>query len=159
MPVRTAVNTMAKSVFPNRFSTKRQAIVNKAEAFALQSIPYVEGGTSKTGIDCSGLALKAYQQAGVVLPHSAALQAKLFNDDPGARLVSYTANVKNMNPGDLLFYYGSLAHPELTTHVAVFLRFVNGLPEIAQATDETRRTEIILATRYVKPYGIGQVLF
>ena len=63
-----------------------------AERFV--GVPYLWGGKTNHGIDCSGLVLWAFAHAGVSLPHSAAMQY-----DYGTH-VSLSA----MRPGDLVFY-------------------------------------------------------
>ena len=48
-------------------SSARAAIVNYAKAQVGKA--YIWGGEGPNGFDCSGLVLKAYQQAGIYLPH------------------------------------------------------------------------------------------
>ncbi|NUW45286.1 C40 family peptidase [Nonomuraea rhodomycinica] len=59
--------------------------------------PYVWGGASPAGYDCSGLMLRAYQHAGITLPRTAAQQYNAFS-----RKISW----KNLKPGDLVFFHG-----------------------------------------------------
>ncbi|MBB6351558.1 C40 family peptidase [Nonomuraea muscovyensis] len=62
-----------------------------------QGTPYVWGGTSTSGYDCSGLMLRAYQAAGIELPRVAASQYGAFS-----RKIAW----KDLRPGDLVFFHG-----------------------------------------------------
>ncbi|GAA2214948.1 hypothetical protein GCM10009850_104150 [Nonomuraea monospora] len=65
-----------------------------------RGIPYVWGGTSDRGYDCSGLMLRAYEKAGIDLPRTAREQYGAFS-----RKISW----KDLEPGDLVFF-SNLGH-------------------------------------------------
>lgn len=90
-----------------------QALVSAAMKF--RGAPYVWGGISPRGFDCSGLVKFAYMQCGVLLPRNAREQVFCGQMVP--------AKVEAMMPGDLLFY-GSKAqsgNPARITHVAMYI--------------------------------------
>jgi peptidoglycan DL-endopeptidase CwlO len=59
-------------------------------------VPYVWGGASPSGFDCSGLTMYVYAQLGVSLPHNAAAQYGMGTAVPRDAL----------EPGDLVFFDG-----------------------------------------------------
>jgi len=84
--------------------------------FAIKQIGdrYVFGAAGPTLWDCSGLTMRAFQQSGVSLPHSAAAQSRFGKSIPFGKL----------QPGDLVFF----GRGHYISHVGIFIgsgRMVN----------------------------------
>lgn len=95
-------------------ATQRQTIVTAALKYAGQGIPYVWGGKTPAGFDCSGLAAWVYQDAGLSLPsYTVSEESYVATTD-----VRTKADVMVVaQPGDLLFWGGHGA----SWHVAIYI--------------------------------------
>lgn len=73
---------------------------------------HVQGGTTKAGIDCSGLSSTAYGTVGIKIPRSSAEQAKFGKP----------VNRNELQPGDLVFFATDDSRPKIVTHVGIVTR-------------------------------------
>lgn len=92
----------------NSATSKADAVVSLAKQLASQNIPYVWGGESLQGMDCSGLTDYIYQKAaGIALGHYTVTQESHVT----------TEAVSEAQPGDLLFW----GEHGATHHVAIYI--------------------------------------
>ncbi|NBA10925.1 C40 family peptidase [Weissella confusa] len=117
-------------------ASQRTAIVNAALKYAGQDIPYVWGGKTPAGFDCSGLAAWVFNDAGLSLPsYTVSEEAYVSTTD-----VKTPADVMaTAQPGDLLFWgdHGS------SWHVAIYIG--NGQYVAAPAPGYNVRVENVTA--------------
>ena len=125
-------------------------IVNTAQRFL--GIPYLWGGTTVRGFDCSGFTQTVFAQHGIHLLRDASQQAR------GGQIVERDKGFKKFRAGDLLFFGHS---PEKITHVAISLsgaRFIhasdyvhiNSLDPNDADYDEHRARTFQFARRYLQ---------
>lgn len=111
-----------------------------AFARAQLGVPYVTGGTTRAGYDCSGLVLASYGAAGLVLNRTAAQQyAEGVN-------VPLTA----LAPGDTIYYATDLTNPATIYHTAIYL---GGGQMIEAAKPGTLVRQVPLRTADLFPAG------
>lgn len=95
-------------------AAQRTAIVNAALKYAGQDIPYVWGGKTPAGFDCSGLAAWVFNDAGLTLPSYTITEESYVSTTD----VKTPADVMAVaQPGDLLFWGGH----GVSWHVAIYI--------------------------------------
>lgn len=140
------IHSTEKQYFKARYPDGRIAYVSKADAVTVDEwlneiqltgesivksamqftgIPYLWGGTSSKGLDCSGFTQQVYFMHGIVLARDASQQVRQ------GKFVDAVANFSHALPGDLLFF-GSKAtvdNPgEKVVHVGIYMgdkRFIH----------------------------------
>jgi len=80
-------------------------------------IPYIWGGSTPKGFDCSGLIQRIFRLHGLVLPRDTDLQAGCGRDKPASQ-EGFDATGENLSVGDLMFFGKT---PSKITHVAMIL--------------------------------------
>ena len=89
-------------------------------------VPYVWGGASPSGFDCSGLVQYSYAKVGVTLPHSSRMQYG----------VGKPVSRDQLKVGDLVFFYNPIQH------VGIYIgngRMINATGSQVQISDVWQR--------------------
>lgn len=83
-------------------------------ASSLLGVPYLWGGSSTKGVDCSGFVQTVYFMNGLILMRDASLQA--LHGDP----VDISKGFSQLRKGDLLFFGSKEKLKSRVTHVAIY---------------------------------------
>lgn len=97
---------MNKEMPPNRGNSAVRNVLRAA--YSVIGSPYVFGGTSPYGFDCSGFTQYAFKRAGISLPRTADEQLYSGRQIP----------MSNLRPGDLIFYSTYAAG---ASHVGIYV--------------------------------------
>lgn len=109
-------------------------------AMSLLGTPYVYGGTTRRGIDCSGLVLQVFTPLGIKLPRVSADQARMGSP----------VDVNSLQAGDLVFF--DTVGGGRVTHVGIYLgndTFINANSYRGQVTVDKLLSDKYWAPRYL----------
>ena len=100
-----------------------------ATAMQYMGVPYVYGGSSPSGFDCSGFVQYVYRQSGIELPRTADVQFE----------VGTPVSREELQPGDLVFFAGDYVN---ISHVGIYLHddeFIHASTTYGIAIDSLNR--------------------
>jgi len=156
-------HTMDYEKWINSVYANSTTIINSA--FNFMGLPYLWGGTSSKGFDCSGFTKTVYFLSGVILPRDASQQVNV------GEIVNTAQNFNQLLPGDLLFFgfKGNSGKKERITHVGIYVgnnEFIhsagrvriNSFDETAENFNAFRLKTFIRAKRIIGNYNTGENL-
>ena len=112
-------------------TSKRDTFIQCAKAY--MGVPYVLGGTSRSGMDCSGFVYVAARDAGISLPRTA---AEMYS-------VSTRISDSERKPGDLVFFRAGSS----VSHVGIYL----GNNQMLNAASDGPHTGVVIS-KLTEPY-------
>lgn len=109
----------SRSESDNHTSSSRHSTNDKADKIIKTAKSYIGthykyGGTSRNGMDCSGLVYTSFKSANIQLPRTSGEQSK----------TGKSVSIKALEPGDLVFFTDKKGHKKVT-HVGIVTE-VNG---------------------------------
>ena len=114
-------------------------IINFAKTFL--GVPYVYGGASPAGFDCSGFIQYVFKEYGFSLARTAGAQS-LFGMD---------VTLDELQPGDLLYFKGRNVNSTSIGHVGIVTGVVNGKVEFIHAAGKSVKMETLNKNSYYVP--------
>lgn len=105
--------------------------------------PYLWGGKSEIGIDCSGFVQALMQQENILLPRDASMQCHT------GEITGYLPDLADLLPGDVMFFMNKNAH---VFHVGIYLG-ENRYMHSAGATGPTISSTLKNGENYMTRYG------
>lgn len=132
---KTATAPKARVSKNTTYDAKAESIIDYAKTF--DGVKYKYGGTTKKGMDCSGLIVTSFQKEAIQLPRSTSQLA----------VVGDWVDVKEVQKGDLLFFATS-KNSRNVNHVGIVTEARTGFVEFIHASTSRGVMTSELSERY-----------
>ena len=114
---------------------KRDSIVNYAQSFL--KVPYIWGGSSPSGFDCTGFLYFVYKKFGI----------KVSRASSGYENFGNKVGLEKVQPADILLFTGTDASRRKVGHVGIVLKNSNGIVEFIHSSSSKKHFGVTI-TRY-----------
>lgn len=104
-------------------------------------VPYVYGGASPTGFDCSGFIQYVFKEFGYSLARTAGDQS----------LFGFDVTLSEVQPGDLLYFKGRNVKSTAIGHVGMVTAVTEGKIEFIHAAGKSVRMDVLNNSSYYVP--------
>lgn len=115
--------------------SKINTVIKTARSYT--GVPYKWGGTTRSGMDCSGLLLKSYKSIGVTIPRTSAAQ-----NEYGKKV-----GKKELKPGDWVFFATGKKKRKIT-HVGMVTIVKGSTIKFIHASSSLGVVEATLTSNY-----------
>lgn len=122
--------------YPSTDQVKK--LIKTARSFT--GTPYKFGGTSRAGLDCSGLTSVSYQSIDITIPRTSQSQSTIGKD----------IDLDDIQPGDLVFFSGSKQSKKIT-HVGLITEVDGNSAKFIHASTQLGVVENELLSGYYYP--------
>lgn len=134
--------TSKKAVSRKGSDREVDRVVSAARAYL--GTPYKYGGTTRSGMDCSGLLLNAFKAVKIDLPRTSADQSKIGKE----------VKMKDLQPGDLVFFATGKKKNEVT-HVGMVTENRKGEVKFIHASSSLGVVETNISGAYYQQRYLG----
>ncbi|MGB2116150.1 MAG: C40 family peptidase [Flavobacteriaceae bacterium] len=129
-------NNKFKSDKKNKYSNLTKQLINYAKSF--EGTPYLYGGNTSKGMDCSGLIHTAYKSVDFNIPRTS---LAMYRDGAAVK-------VKHIKNGDLLFFKTSKKRSSKVNHVGLVTSIKKGEIYFIHSTSSKGVITSVLSNTY-----------
>lgn len=119
-------------------SEQAKKLIKTARSYT--GTPYKFGGTSRAGLDCSGLTSLSYQSVDITIPRTSASQSA----------IGIAIAIEDIQPGDLVFFSDSKKSKKIT-HVGIVTEVDGSAAKFIHASTQLGVVENELLSGYYYP--------
>jgi cell wall-associated NlpC family hydrolase len=124
---------------PEKTTSNADKVIDFAKTFL--GVPYVYGGASPAGFDCSGFIQYVFKEFGYSLARTAGDQS----------LFGFDVTLSELQPGDLMYFKGRNVNSSAIGHVGMVTAVKDGKIEFIHAAGKSVRMDVFNNSSYYVP--------